>query len=116
MPYRPPHPCSSPGCGQLVQQAHCETHRGSQERDRGTSTERGYGARHRRWRKMVLRRDPVCVMCEQDGRTTAATVADHIKPINHGGARFDLSNGMALCASCHSGRKQREDIAARSVA
>jgi len=40
-------------------------------------------------------------MCEAEGRTTPATVADHIVPINAGGSRFEAENGQGLCASCH---------------
>lgn len=119
MPMRPPHPCSKPGCAELVHERFCHVHALSQERRerkrRGKTAERGYGARHRRWRKAVLRAAyGLCAMCLEVGKTTAATVADHIIPISHGGARFDMSNGQALCATCHSGQKQREDIAARA--
>ena len=51
----------------------------------------------------------ICVMCERDGRTTAATVADHIIPWQDGGEKYALFNGEALCAVHHSGDKQRLD-------
>ena len=62
---------------------------------------------------MLRRANGLCVMCLEEGRTTVANTADHIIPIRQGGARFDLRNGQALCATCHSGRKQRQDVAAR---
>ena len=72
---------------------------------RGTSAERGYNARHRRWRKMVLHRHPRCVTCLAAGRLTLSTVADHIVPLNpnnpHAG-NWSLDNGQGLCAPCHN--------------
>lgn len=45
-------------------------------------------------------------MCLEEGRTTPATVADHIVPIEAGGPQYDEDNGQGLCASHHSGAKQ----------
>ncbi|MCG8990866.1 HNH endonuclease [Laribacter hongkongensis] len=49
-------------------------------------------------------------MCLAEGRTVAATVVDHITP-HRGDQRlfWDSSNWQPLCASCHSGAKQREE-------
>lgn len=38
--------------------------------------------------------------------------ADHVKELKDGGAPFDVSNGLARCATCH-GRKTTEARAAR---
>ena len=49
-------------------------------------------------------------MCQQQGRTTIATVVDHIKP--HRGDRrlfWDSDNWQPLCAPHHSSTKQREE-------
>ena len=72
----------------------------------------------RRWRResrAYLRAHPLCVMCEALGRTTLATVVDHIEP--HGG---DLElfwdsagNWQGLCATDHSAAKQSEDQTGR---
>lgn len=70
---------------------------------------------HRAWRERAaqhLRRHPICVMCEANGRVEAATVADHIVP--HRGNAHEFWHGQlqSLCASCHSSTKQRAEIAA----
>ncbi|MCG9081149.1 HNH endonuclease [Laribacter hongkongensis] len=75
-----------------------------------TAAERGYGHQWRKARASFLRRHPLCVMCLAEGLTVAATVVDHINP-HRGDQRlfWDSSNWQPLCASCHSGAKQREE-------
>jgi 5-methylcytosine-specific restriction protein A len=56
------------------------------------------GVRRRlRW----LSAHPLCVHCLAAGRTTAATVPDHVVPLADGGADDD-SNLQSLCAPCHA--------------
>jgi 5-methylcytosine-specific restriction endonuclease McrA len=75
-----------------------------------TSTARGYGYRWQRAREQHLAQHPLCVMCQAEGRVTAATVVDHITPHRGNEALFwDRSNWQSLCASHHSGEKQREE-------
>ena len=63
-----------------------------------------------RWRKARARHldeHPLCVMCERQGITTAASVVDHIK--EHKGDYdlfWDPKNRQSLCPSCHSGWKR----------
>jgi 5-methylcytosine-specific restriction protein A len=70
---------------------------------RPTSVQRG---QDRAWRKLSashLASSPLCVLCEERGRTTAATQVDHI--IAHKGddsLRLDGDNLRSLCQSCHS--------------
>ena len=58
------------------------------ERDRGNSTARGYGLRHRKWRRIVLHLQPICVGVIDKGHGISrkchnpATVADHIVPLS----------------------------------
>lgn len=62
----------------------------------------------KRIRKQRLENDPLCVMCLAEGKTTAATVVDHIA--RHGGNRelfFSYSNTQSLCESHHNRDKQR---------
>ena len=70
-----------------------------------------YGSRQwRNLRASVLSEEPLCRMCDQQGRVTAATIVDHIK--EHKGNRelfFDRENLQPLCATCHSGRKRMQD-------
>ena len=58
-----------------------------------------------RIRKEVLKRQPLCQVCRQFNRLTAATVVDHKKPwettADFYGHGKDL-DFQALCPSCHS--------------
>lgn len=93
--------CSTPGCPNLTDTGgRCDEHRRAADRARGN---RGYSSpRHRRFRRLVLQRDPVCVVCD----AALATVADHF-PIS----RRDLIDsgedpdnpdaGRGLCKPCH---------------
>ena len=74
-----------------------------------SSAARGYGYRWQKRREQQLRKEPLCRMCEAQGRVTAATVADHVTPHRGDPALFDGSL-QSLCATCHSSVKQREDI------
>lgn len=96
-------PCSQPGCPVLTDAGRCHQHRREADTARGTATDRGYTSRgHQRFRRLVLRRDPICVLC---GRA-AATVADH-----HPRSRRELTaaglnpddpqHGRGLCKPCH---------------
>ena len=88
MPTRSMRPCPAPGCTRLVIRGRCETHqkadRIAQDAARGSSAERGYDAAWRRLRNAFLEAHPLC-MCEEcrEGalRVTAATVVDHVQPI-----------------------------------
>jgi len=75
-----------------------------------TTGERGYTYAWQKARAAFLVRYPLCAQCERMGRTTVATVVDHVTP--HRGDRalfWDSGNWQSLCASCHSGWKQREE-------
>ena len=62
----------------------------------------------RRARAAYLAAHPLCVECFKAHRFTAATVVDHIKPINEGGAPLDPANFQALCAACHNKKSGSE--------
>jgi 5-methylcytosine-specific restriction protein A len=59
-----------------------------------------------RTRMLVLKRDPICQLCAQLGKTVASTVADHIIPVrmrNGEDDRFyDIDTIRGLCQSCHA--------------
>jgi 5-methylcytosine-specific restriction protein A len=65
------------------------------------------------WRALraaQLAKEPCCQgeACAGQGRTTAATVADHVQPVRLGGAFFDASNLQSLCYSCHQSKSASE--------
>ncbi len=66
---------------------------------------RGYGARWRKLRRLVLARDPIC---RAPGCNQASTEADHIKPRREGGSD-GLDNLQGLCKPCHSSKTAIED-------
>ena len=91
-------PCRTPRCPHVAgRSGRCGACERDYERRRGTSTERGYGAMHRRWRSAILHRDPICTDCHQ----APSTEADHIIPLSRGGG-WSLANGQGLCKPCHS--------------
>ncbi len=96
--------CSTPGCGAFTEGGgRCDEHKRAADKARGTSKERGYSTPgHRRFRRLVLRRDPICVIC----KTAPSSVADHY-PVSRrdlvaSGANPDDPNaGRGVCKPCH---------------
>lgn len=73
-----------------------------------SSTERGYDHRWRKERAEYLRLNPLCVMCEAEGRIKAATVVDHKIPHRGDMVLFwDKTNWQSLCKPHHDSHKQR---------
>lgn len=95
-------------CPAHTQQVNATRYRADRDR-RGTAASRGYDARHRRWRTLILARDPLCKRCLTHVRTTPATVADHILPLRYGGARFDPANGQGLCGPCNTAKMHEDE-------
>ncbi|CUR73972.1 HNH endonuclease [Achromobacter xylosoxidans] len=77
-----------------------------------TSAQRGYDYRWQQARAAYLREHPLCCFCQRLGLVVAATVVDHIIPHEGDQSLFwNRSNWQGLCASCHSGTKQRQEAA-----
>ena len=128
-------PCARPHCDQLVESGYCPAHRRDREQQRGTSAERGYGARWRRLRGWFLHRlnhlavedgssvGAICggrlpgapvtdhSRCLAEGRSNNRDLeVDHIQP--HKGDRrllLDPLNLQVLCASCHAAKTATND-------
>jgi len=108
MPQRPKRPCRHPGCPSTQRSGtgFCSAHaRDAQayDRDRPNAAGRGYDRRWRTARLLYLAYHPVCVLCQEQGRATAAVVVDHIVP-HHGDMSlfWDESNWQSLCIPCHT--------------
>lgn len=97
--------CSVPGCPAIYDgtRSRCPTHYREADKGRGTATQRGYTTRgHQSFRRAVLTRDPICVLCG----LRQATIADH-----HPLSRKELldlalnpndpTRGRGLCKPCH---------------
>lgn len=74
------------------------------DRKRGTPAQRGYDSLHRQLRVIVLRRDPVCKICNR----APSTVSEHIVPIEQGGATT-LDNLQGACATCANRKTVTKD-------
>jgi hypothetical protein len=79
-------------------------------RERGTTRARGYGGAWKRLSAAVLRRDNfVCRYCGG-----SATTADHVVPKSKGGSDA-MSNLVAACRSCNSGKRDRSPQVSNGV-
>jgi 5-methylcytosine-specific restriction protein A len=108
MPSKPLRPCGHPGCPALVQVGKCPEHSKDNrqyDKRRGSSTERGYGARHQRIREVVRREEPLCRECLSNNITTASSEMDHIDGNSMNTRRDNL---QMLCKTCHSRKTIRE--------
>lgn len=107
-------PCATDGCANLVPpgRTRCDQCQRQQdatyEQRRDTATQRGYTTKgHRRFRRLVLQRDMLCVLCGN-----IATEADHYPTdrrtlITQGLDPNDPTRGRGLCKSCHSRETMR---------
>jgi 5-methylcytosine-specific restriction protein A len=96
--------CSTPGCPELTTGGRCDECKRKAEQQRGTAAARGYGKRHRAWRRAVLRRDTICVRCQ---RAPAAHADHHPHSVRELTAMGidpygDPARGRGLCQPCHS--------------
>jgi len=111
MPRRSAKPCRHPGCPNLIpggaDRAFCDEHQRDVQQaydaQRGSATERGYGATWRKLRKLVLAERPLCEdpfeTHEAAGQVVAAEEVHHLD----GNSRNNRpANLQALCKSCHS--------------
>jgi 5-methylcytosine-specific restriction endonuclease McrA len=67
-------------------------------------------ARWQRARQAQIARCPCCEACTKQGRTTAATVTDHITPVRLGGDFYDPANHQSLCRPCHQAKSSSERL------
>lgn len=66
-------------------------------------------ARWKRIRKAQLQAEPLCRMCAEQGKVTAATVCDHVKPHKGDEELFYGGPFQSLCKPHHDGAKQAEE-------
>ena len=109
---RPKRPCLHAGCPRLTPGTYCPTHRTAVERARHNPE---YDTpRWRRLRKKVIDKHRasfgyLCPGYETPPHLTDRMSADHIVPLDKGGAMYDEANVQALCVSCNS-RKGRRGV------
>lgn len=108
MPWKPPHPCSYPGCEVLTTERRCADHMRVLSKNR-RPTRRFHGTQQwRRCRNAYIKAHPICEMlikCQGD----PASEVDHIVPIEDGGAPLDWENLQSGCKPCHSSKTYHID-------
>lgn len=91
-------------------QSRTANQRYNSQRRRDRETDRLYSTRQ--WQKLRaehLRLEPLCRMCQAEGRVTAATVCDHVEPHRGDVALFWAGPFQSLCKPHHDSQKQREE-------
>ena len=109
MPYASPKPCSHPACAVLVRDgtSRCPQHKVQAWASTPGQVKRRTGRALQRDREALFSREPLCRECVSQGRTTLATIRDHIKPLAEGGVDDD-SNVQPLCQACSDAKTAAE--------
>ena len=108
-------PCGFPGCASRApfRKRYCEAHDKQTRRASSTLRSRDKTTRYsdapwRKLRAVFLAASPLCVMCQDEGIVTSASVVDHIEPVTtHPHMRLDWDNLRSLCASHHNAHTAR---------
>lgn len=58
-------------------------------------------------RQLLFAANPLCVLCEREGRVRLATIRDHIVPLAWGG-EDSTENTQGLCDACHAIKSEAE--------
>ena len=106
MPKAPLHPCSYPGCNNLVEEGRCDLHKVTTDQtwQRDPQRQALYGRRWKKIRAAHLAGSPWCVRCLEDGIYTPATDVDHI--VDHKGDPELFYTG-ALQSLCHKHHSEK---------
>jgi 5-methylcytosine-specific restriction protein A len=104
--------CTEPGCSAPAERGgKCTTHRRNTTRWQGGQANRAF-YRSPQWRALsawVLDEQRICPGWPKGTHCGARTTdADHITPLEQGGAPLDRANVHALCHSCHARKTAHE--------
>ena len=97
--------CSAPGCWErATTSGRCAQHASalSRQRDPRTPGQKGYGSKHQRMARRVLREESVCHLCGGPAREGDPLEVDHILPLSMGGSG-DRENLAAAHMRCNRG-------------
>lgn len=111
MPLKALHQCSYPGCHSLIRNgSRCALHATAYDKQRPSSTKRGYDRKWREKRDAFLQKHPWC--CDPYGvhwhGNVQATQVDHVVPKKDGGSD-DEENLQGFCDSCYSRKTSTYD-------
>ena len=114
MPLAPMRPCPVPSCPALVRSGRCDKHGGAATLGHRWDVNRPPAQRIRGRKLQQLRRalfnqEPCCRACWAAGRTTLATIRDHIVNVGEGGTE-DESNIQPLCQACSDAKTHAESM------
>lgn len=106
MPHKPRHPCSWPGCPELVTGRYCPEHerqanRRYERHERDPATRGRYGRAWQRIRKAYAQEHPLCEECLKAGKLTPMEQVHHKLPLAEGGTHA-RDNLVSLCSACHA--------------
>lgn len=79
-----------------------------------TTPKRITGRPLQRLRAELFAQEPLCRACVAAGRTTAATIRDHVIPLAEGGSE-DPSNIQPLCGPCSDAKTAAESARGRGI-
>ena len=90
--------CPNPSTGK----GRCDEHRKPIERERSRQRREATKGvyKRKRWemaRRFVLRRDPICKVCDN----ALSTEVDHVVPLADGGDPYDPVGLQGICSPCH---------------
>lgn len=101
MTIKPGRPCKSPCCPNVTsdKSGYCDQHRGLQNKEHNETSNAVYNSHWRKIRAAKLNVNPLCELCQQQGRVEVATDVHHLdgNPEN-----MSDNNLQSLCHSCHS--------------
>lgn len=103
--------CAEPGCGALVPHGRCALHARAPWSS-STTVVRIRGRKLQRLRDRLFTQQPLCVLCQQAGRVTIATIRDHIVNLKAGGTDTE-DNVQALCQACSDTKTHQESMRGR---
>ena len=106
LPYKPKKPCAYPGCHRLTNSRYCEEHAKQEARrynryDRDPESNKRYDRKWQKIRAAFLSANPLCELCQLEGRLTPAELVHHKIKITDGGTN-KWSNLQTLCQQHHS--------------
>jgi 5-methylcytosine-specific restriction protein A len=95
--------CEFPYCGKYASAGgYCDEH-AERRAARATRQAQGYDETWLAFRRNYLREHPLCRVCANDGRVTAATDIHHERKLrDYPALKYEESNLVACCHSCHS--------------